>query len=373
MLIFIYFYRETTSSRLSPFEFDVQAQTYPSLVLRMLPSPPTLFATHPFPTTASFPLEPPGVGQVEVVRHALRSHIEKWRNEQLSVSSTTMSGPRGSSTNQDPSFINRTAQQHEEMSSRHLDLAYQNWMILPTDVKNDSWRLEIARAFSRELEKRKEAETQLARVQQEANQLRAQVERLGSCQWPREFALFPPDMLPLSRDAARELSARESESVGPGASRWDYDHLLAKWRRVVFHDKSMGRVGLGKFGENDDPASDSAYRSRGNVLSPESNTASFSFAPGPPSSSGTSGQQTAGYVSYDSHHNPTGASQAKRQRLMNGVGKNSHGISDSKSYRASPQSTNGNPTTWSPNSVQSLLSNNPAPPTSAPAHRYGAS
>lgn len=367
MLILIFFHRATTSSRLSPFEFDVQAQTYPSLVLKMLPSPPTLFATHPFPTTASFPLEPPGVGQVEVVRHALRTHIEKWRNEQLSSSSTTMAGPRGSSTAQDPSLINRTAQQHEEMSSRHLDLAYQNWMILPTDVKNDSWRLEIARAFSRELDKRKEVETQLARVQQEANQLRAQVERLGSCQWPREFALFPPDMLPLSRDAARELGARDSESVGPAASRWDYDQLLAKWKRVVFHDQSMGRIGLGTFGETDDPTSDSTYRSRGNnVQSPESNTASSGFAQAPPNSSGTSGQQTATYGSYDSH-------QAKRQRLMNGVGKDSHGISDSKGYRAGPQNTNGNPTTWSPNSVQSLLSNNPAPPTSAPTHRYGGS
>ncbi|KAJ5143247.1 uncharacterized protein N7515_002034 [Penicillium bovifimosum] len=50
---------------------------------------------------------------------------------------------------------------------------------------------------TREAEKRKSTEEQLARVQQEANQLRAQVERLGSCQWPREFALFPPDTLPL--------------------------------------------------------------------------------------------------------------------------------------------------------------------------------
>lgn len=278
-----------------------------------------------------------------------------------------MAGPPGSSTAQNPTLINRTAQQHEEMSSRHLDLAYQNWMILPTDVKNDSWRLEIARAFSSELDKRKEAETQLARVQQEANQLRAQVERLGSCQWPREFALFPPDMLPLSRDAARELGARDSESVGPAASRWDYDQLLAKWKRVVFHDKSMGRIGLGTFGETDDPTSDSTYRSRGNnAQSPESNTASSGFAQAPPNSSGTPGQKTATYGSFDSH-------QAKRQRLMNGVGQDSYGISDSKGYGAGLQNTNGNPTTWSPNSVQSLLSNNPAPPTSAPTHRYGGS
>ncbi|KAH8696231.1 hypothetical protein BGW36DRAFT_297343 [Talaromyces proteolyticus] len=362
---------ETTRTRLAPFEFDVQAQTYPSLVLHMLPAPPTLFATHPFPTTGSFPLDPPGVGQVEVVRHALRAHIEQWRNEQFATPSTNQSGSRDGSVAQDPNLINRTAQQHDEMSARHLDLAYQNWMVLPNDVKKDAWLLEITRAFARETEKRKESEKQFARVQQEANQLRAQIEKLGSCQWPREFALFPPDMLPLSRDAARELTAHDSDTIGPGAGRWDYDHLLAKWRRVVFHDKSMGRVGLGSYGDTEDPALDSAYRSKINASTPESHTTSPVVGHSQSHSSGPSNQQTSSYASYDSNRNTSSGPQAKRPRLMNGIAKNSNGNPDGDAYRASPQ--NGNSTAWSPGSVQSLLSNNPQPPASTSFHRYGTS
>ena len=139
-------------------------------------------------------------------------------------------------------MILRTAQQHEEMGLRHLELAFNHWSTMSPESRIEIWQLEITRAFAREVEKRKSVEEQLARAQQEANQLRGQVERLGACQWPREFALFPPDILPLSRDVARELDAKESQ-ISPDSSRWDYDNLLAKWKRVVMHDKSLGRSG----------------------------------------------------------------------------------------------------------------------------------
>lgn len=141
-------------------------------------------------------------------------------------------------------MIYRSAQQHEDISFRHLELAFNHWNSLSHETRRDAWQLEITRAFAREAEKRKSSDEQLARVQQEANQLRAQVERLGSCQWPREFALFPPDTLPLPRDVARELDAKESQ-VSADSTRWDYDSVVAKWRRVVMHDKGMGRIGVG--------------------------------------------------------------------------------------------------------------------------------
>lgn len=141
-------------------------------------------------------------------------------------------------------MVFRTAQQHEEMSLRHLELAFSHWSNLPHETRREAWQLEITRAFARELEKRKSVDEQLARVQQEANQLRAQVERLGSCQWPREFALFPPDTLPLSREVARELDAKEGP-ISADSARWDYDNVVAKWKRVVMHDKGMGRIGVG--------------------------------------------------------------------------------------------------------------------------------
>lgn len=234
-------------------------------------------------------------------------------------------------------MIFRTAQQHEELSLRHLELAFSHWNSLPHETRREAWQLEITRAFARELEKRKSVDEQLARVQQEANQLRAQVERLGSCQWPREFALFPPDTLPLSREVARELDATEGP-ISADSARWDYDNVVAKWKRVVMHDKSMGRIGVGSttnaspgiIPDNPQqrhspdirpprPGEDtSSHPNRlrplqaPNTMSPEANTAST------PASS----TQHASPYSHADPRSPQGGAapqpQAKRPRLMNG-------------------------------------------------------
>lgn len=328
----------------------------------MLPPPPTLFAAHPFPISTSFPLEPPGVGQIEAVRHALRAHIAQWRNEQLATTSSNQSGSRKGSVAHDPNLIHRTAHQHEEMSSRHLDIAYQNWMLLPAEVKRDTWQLELTRAFARESDKCKKLEDQLSRVQQEANQLREQVESLGSCQWPREFAIFPPDMLPLSRDVARELDANDGP-ISAGSSRWDYENVLAKWKRVVMHDKGMGRVGVGHY--TDDLGQDSLNRPKLNAPSPDNhNTINYGHAPPHASSS---------YKSHDAHRNVFNGLQVKRQRLMNGSSKEAP-TPEGENYTSTGSNVNGTSSAWSPNSVQSLLtSDNVAATTSTPSNRFGVS
>lgn len=151
------------------------------------------------------------------------------------------------SPNSDAEMIERTSQQHEEIMIRHLDLSIRHWMSLPPHEQRSLWQLEITRAFAREAEKRKRVEEQLERTQQEANQLRAQVEKFSSCQWPREFAIFPPNLLPLSPEVARELDEKQSKMNSAESSRWEYDNLVAKWKRVVMHDKSMGRSGVGAY------------------------------------------------------------------------------------------------------------------------------
>ncbi|KAI2935622.1 hypothetical protein CBS147321_8903 [Aspergillus niger] len=321
--------------RLSPFDFDIQAQTFPSLCLQLLPPPPSLFATSPFPSPSSFPLQPPGVEHLDIVRQALRAKIDQWQSDQRTAESNNNSQSGRPSLGLDSNMISRSAQQHEDLSLRHLELAFKHWASLPTDARRDAWQLEITRAFAREMEKRKSLDDQLARVQQEANQLRAQVERLGSCQWPREFAIFPPDTLPLPRDVARELDAKESQ-ISPTASRWDYDNVVAKWKRVVMHDRGMGRVGIGYANSIQDeyrsaeprhpptttaPATTSDDPTRSRMLNPPS-----ALSPGP-SPSNTSGggpsappsQQTSPYMhQHDSTRSPDDGPQAKRPRLMNG-------------------------------------------------------
>ncbi|KAJ5669605.1 hypothetical protein N7462_010675 [Penicillium macrosclerotiorum] len=319
---------------MSPFDFDIQSQSFPSLCLQLLPPPPSLFAAHPFPSPTSFPLQPPGSEHLDIVRQALRSKISQWQSDQIAAESLAHSRPVGG--NLDHSFIYRTAQQHEEMALRHMELAFDHWNRLSSDTRCELWQLETTRAFAREVEKRKSVDEQLARVQQEANQLRAQVERLGSCQWPREFALFPPDTLPISRDVARELDTKESH-ISPNSSRWDYDNVVAKWKRVVMHDKSMGRIGVGHANTNTSGEFDSLQQrdspdlrpprpgedtsSHPNRLRPLQNTATMSPDPAAASTPASSIHYASPYSHADTRSPPGGAgagSQAKRPRLMNG-------------------------------------------------------
>ncbi|EQL31170.1 hypothetical protein, variant [Blastomyces dermatitidis ATCC 26199] len=238
-----------TESRMNPFDFDLQRQTFPALCLHILSPPPSLFSTHPFPTPTSFPLEPPGIDKRDIIKQAMLVQIQQWKSNQLAaVASSAYQGTGGSNAGSprawDQGMIERSAQQHEEMAIRHLELSFNHWISLPQDARTDIWRMEITRAFAREKERREEVENQLARTQQEVNQLQAQIERLENCQWPREFAIFPPEMLPIPRMVSRAL-AEDSKLNRIDSSRWDYDNLVAKWKRVVMHDKSMGRAGSG--------------------------------------------------------------------------------------------------------------------------------
>ncbi|KAH1330539.1 hypothetical protein KXV58_007263 [Aspergillus fumigatus] len=357
--------------RLSPFDFDIQSETFPSLCLRLLPPPPSLFSTNPFPSPSSFPLKPPGVEHLDIVRQAIRAKIDQWQSDQLSTQSANNS-PGRPPLGLDANMISRSAQQHEDMSLRHLELAFKHWASLPPETRLEAWHLEITRAFAREVEKRKTLDEQLARVQQEANQLRAQVEKLGSCQWPREFALFPPDTLPLPPAVARELDAKESQ-ISPGSPRWDYDSVVAKWKRVVMHDKSMGRVGVGygnpplddrssadtKARATEEPPASAALASTSTSAPPSAQPPPRALqpAPGPAlaaspdqSSSHTGGasapssQNTSPYL-----RSPQAGPQAKRPRLMNGA-------DGGHTSAANPSATA--PNTWNPHSHQSLPGSN---------------
>ncbi|EGC49497.1 conserved hypothetical protein [Histoplasma capsulatum var. duboisii H88] len=236
-----------TESRMNPFDFDLQRQTFPALCLHVLPPPPSLFSTHPFSTPTSFPLEPPGMDKQDIIKQTMLVQIQQWKSNQVAgVISHQRAGcsNEGSPRNWDTEMIERSAQQHEEMAIRHLELSFNHWISLPLGARNDIWRMEITRAYAREKERREEIGNQLARTQQEVNRLQAQIDRLENCQWPREFAIFPPEMLPIPRSVSREL-AEKSKVNSIDSSRWDYDNLVAKWKRVVMHDKSMGRAGSG--------------------------------------------------------------------------------------------------------------------------------
>ncbi|KAL1960107.1 hypothetical protein VTO42DRAFT_279 [Malbranchea cinnamomea] len=243
-----------TQAQPSPFDFDIRTQTFPALCLYALPPPPSLFSTHPFPSPSSVPLNPPSVEQRDTILQSLQAKIHQWKSDRFAAAAAGRQ--RRSSVEEslqaytdEMETIERSAREQEDLVIRHVDMALNYWMSYPPETRRDIWQLELMRAFAKESEKRKKVEEQLARTQQEANYLRGQVEKLASCQWPREFAIFPPDMLPLPPAVARELESKESKFNAAESPRWDYDKLVAKWKRVVMHDKSMGRPGVGLFSD----------------------------------------------------------------------------------------------------------------------------
>ncbi|KAJ6160945.1 hypothetical protein N7470_004341 [Penicillium chermesinum] len=355
-------------SRLNPFDFEVSQQTFPSLCLLLLPPPTSLFATHPFSTPDAFPLEPPTEEHLHMVRRALRSKVQQWKTEQLAADPQEHAKQMG--TKHDQGMIYRTASQHEDLGVRHLELAFKHWNNLSAEARQETWQLEITRAFAKEIERRKSVDEQLARVQQEANQLRAQVARLGSCQWPREFALFPPDMLPISRDIARELDSQESQ-ISPDSARWDYDNVVAKWKRVVMHDKSIGRPGVSYAGLDPSigqPTSDCRVPRPGedttnhpNRLRPLQSASARS-----PEANATSTPPSAQYQSpYSLSDTRSPGPQVKRPRLMNG----SDGPAAPSSDPPSSSKPMGPLPSWTAGSAPIMLSNVAAPSGQTPPPR----
>jgi hypothetical protein len=244
--------RATSSSRPSPFDFDIQAQTFPSLCLLLLPYPPTLFSTAPFVTPTSFPIDTPGPAHLDCLQLKLQTIIHRWKWEALAAAQrASYPNPFSAAANlgEEHDFLSRTAQQHEDIATKHLELAYAQWTNASNEQRTKQWQLELARAFVSEQEKRKEADERVERVQHEANQLQAQVEMLSRCQWPREMALWPPERVPVGKGVVKELRmelnkhSSEGDSSGGEAGRWDFERLVGKWKKVVKEDRSR-RTGV---------------------------------------------------------------------------------------------------------------------------------
>ncbi len=243
------------SPKPSPFTFDVQSQTYPSLCLKVLPAPATLFQASPFSTPQSIPINPPGPDQLGPLRQKLTSTIDYWKWQALRLAQ-----PTTSNIAEEADFLTRSAAQWMESTLAHLEASYQNWMAHPIDIRNLLWQVELLRAYNSEQQKVQEMEERLERLQQEANQLQQQVEYLSRCQWPREMALWPPDrkafgasmreelrLINLSKapgasygaDGVEELMTSSTDNVNTRASdKWDFDKLVSKWKAHVREDKT---------------------------------------------------------------------------------------------------------------------------------------
>ena len=241
--------------RPSPFTFDLQTQTFPGLVLQLLPTPPTLFAATPFTTSTSVPLTPPDSTYLPLLRLNLETKTQTWKWDALRhAQSQTFPTAHASNLGEEADYLSHTATQYDEFARKHLDTAFQAWASLPAQEKTEKWILELMRFGASKSQKVKELEERLESLTSEANRLQGQLEHLSRCQWPREMALWPPEPVKFSRIAAEEirginLDTGEADDMGKNVSsgimstkevseRWSYERLVEKWRRRVREDRT---------------------------------------------------------------------------------------------------------------------------------------
>ncbi|KAL6245275.1 hypothetical protein RBB50_008050 [Rhinocladiella similis] len=233
----------------SPFKFDIQSQTYPSLCLKMLPAPATLFQTSPFSTPQSIPISPPGPDQLQPLRQKLSTAIDYWKWQALRLAQ-----PTTSNIAEEADFLSRSAAQWSESTLTHLETCYQNWMVHPIEVRSVLWQIELLRSYNSEQQKVSELEEKLESLQQETNQLQQQVEYLSRCQWPREMALWPPERKTFGASMREELRLlnlnkipgaegaedyiQVPESINTRGDKWDFDKLVNKWKTHIREDKN---------------------------------------------------------------------------------------------------------------------------------------
>ena len=197
-----------------------------------------LSSSNPFSTPNALPLEPPGAQHLDALRAKIQALLDQWRDAKASETPTSQDPPNPTNT------ILLTMQQHSEMARQHLELAYQNWIVQTNETKSEQWRIELMRAYVRESERRKEMDEQIFRVEQEVRRLQAQVDMLSRCQWPREFALFPPEARPFPKTVAQHLKSptfpekQGHDGLPLTTPHWDYDTLVRKWKRVLAEDSA---------------------------------------------------------------------------------------------------------------------------------------
>ena len=137
------------------------------------------------------------------------------------------------STDVDRKNIDIVMENEEEQSYYdHLTKAYNIWKGLSEATQRDVWHLESLQAFAREQEEHGNTHVKLQRVEEEAANLRLQVERLSNLQQPREFALYPPVQLPISMETVSVLS-QNSEDIP-----LNFNKLVDKWKTRIQSNRS---------------------------------------------------------------------------------------------------------------------------------------
>jgi hypothetical protein len=174
--------------------------------------------------------------QYESLRRYVRERFSSWRRDRATTQrmagntrDTSMSGYEAYDNDDHDLNGDDHGQQEEHHVLKHLEEAFNHWKVLPEKQRSELWRLEALRAYARGEERRKETESKLELALQEAQNLRAQVERLSRLQQPREFITSPPSHFPVGKDLFQALKSGPANHLND----WDYDQLTSKWKAII--------------------------------------------------------------------------------------------------------------------------------------------
>ena len=208
----------------APFPFDFFGESFPSLCFRCLTCPSVISNSRLVPNDLSWPIDVPGPKQLENIRQRVSTHVQWWRSQRRAAAALRSSDLSVVDSKHPGSLVEANEEQRHH---DHLARAYNAWNNLPEAEKQEIWHIESMRAFAREQSEHGETHVKLAHVEQEAANLRLQLERLNECQQPREFLLFPPNQLKVSREAATIVAENSADTS------LDFDKLVDKWKSRI--------------------------------------------------------------------------------------------------------------------------------------------
>lgn len=215
-----------------PFEFNWFGESFPAICLRCLSAPISLLSTPTNPSEGAWPTEPPGQDQFQALEKSLELKLSKLKQERDSTTADQQRKPNGVNGHGGQQQPAPEGSEEKAAYIKHLTTVYQTWKALSEKEKQENWRLECQRAFTREREKHKETEFKLDRAEQELQHLRAQLDQRNGSQRPKEFSRFPSATMPLSREALQALS--ESNDLAG----WNYEATILKWKARIQHERS---------------------------------------------------------------------------------------------------------------------------------------
>jgi len=226
----------------SLFDFDVFAHDFPSLVLYLLPPPPSIFALAPVTASAHdvWPLTaPPGPATHDTLRSVILTRF----SPRLPPPLTSLAAPALAASLSQPDPPQDATSLSLRRHLDHLYTAHEHWSSLPPTSQQDTWHLALMRYAAERARQAQDAKSAMARVELEVDHLRSQIEGMRAAGFHSLVASATP-----ARERPGEVTpelARELSANSGGANR-HYDSLMDRWKNIVRASRTCSSAMTGR-------------------------------------------------------------------------------------------------------------------------------